>query len=69
MLRSIYSKFILGYILFGLIGFITVAIFSQKMTYDYLVRQNSDKLYDEAMLMAATYDDNKLFFTIIDLPQ
>ena len=66
MLRSIYSKFILGYILFGLIGFITVAIFSQKMTYDYLVRQNSDKLYDEAMLMAATYEDNNFFFTDIN---
>ena len=66
MLRSIYSKFILGYILFGLIGFITVAIFSQKMTYDYLVRQNADKLYDEAILMAATYEDNDYFFTDIN---
>lgn len=66
MLRSIYSKFILGYILFGLIGFITVAIFSQKMTYDYLVRQNSEKLYDEAILMAATYEDNNYFFTDIN---
>ncbi len=65
MLRSIYSKFIIGYLLFGMIGFITVAIFSQKMTYDYLVRQNSEKLYDEAIYMAATYEDNNYFVTDI----
>ena len=66
MLRSVYSKFILGYILFGLIGFITVAIFSQRKTYDYLVRQNAEKLYDEAILMASTYEDNNYFFTDIN---
>ncbi len=66
MLRSVYSKFILGYILFGLIGFITVAIFSQRRTYDYLVRQNAEKLYDEAILMASTYEDNDYFFTDIN---
>ena len=66
MLRSVYSKFILGYILFGLIGFITVAIFSQRRTYEYLVRQNAEKLYDEAILMASTYEDNDYFFTDIN---
>ena len=66
MLRSVYSKFILGYILFGLIGFITVALFSQRRTYDYLVRQNAEKLYDEAILMASTYEDNDYFFTDIN---
>ena len=65
MSRSVYSKFIIGYLLFGLIGFITVAIFAQKMTYDYLVKQNADKLYDEAVLMAETYEDGGYYFSSI----
>ena len=52
MSRSIYSKFIIGYLLFGLVGFIAVALFSQKMTYNYLVKQNADKFYDEAVLLS-----------------
>ncbi len=63
MSRSIYSKFIIGYLLFGLIGFIAVAFFSQRMTYNYLVRQNADKLYDEAVLMAGTYEDGGYYYS------
>ncbi len=65
MFRSVYSKFIIGYILFGCIGFIVIAIFSQKMTYNYLVGQSSEKLYDEAVLMAATYEDGDYYFNDI----
>ena len=65
MSRSIYSKFIIGYLLFGLIGFIVVALFSQKMTYNYLVKQNADKLYDEAVLMASTYEDGGYYYSNI----
>ena len=39
MTRSLYSEFILGYLIFGLLGFITIAPFSSKMTRDYLVRR------------------------------
>lgn len=66
MFRSIYSKFIIGYVLFGLIGFIVVALFSQRMTYNYLVKQNADKLYDEAVLMASTYTDGGYYFNDIN---
>ena len=38
MTRSLYSKFILGYLIFGLLGFITIATFSSRMTRDYLMR-------------------------------
>ena len=61
MFRSIYSKFILGYILFGLIGFLTIALFSDRMTYDYLVRQNAAKLYDEATFMAGSYEESSYY--------
>ena len=63
MSKSIYSKFIIGYLLFGLVGFIAVALFSQKMTYNYLVKQNADKFYDEAVLMASTYEDGGYYYS------
>lgn len=55
MRTSLYYKFILGYLLFGLLGFITVATLSSRMTYDYLLKEKSDILYDEANLIASSY--------------
>ena len=37
MTKSLYSKFILGYLLFGLLGFIIIATFSSHVTELYLV--------------------------------
>ena len=54
MTRSLYSKFILGYLIFGLLGFITIATFSSKMTRDYLVRYQADAMYDEANIIASS---------------
>ncbi|MCC8026862.1 MAG: HAMP domain-containing histidine kinase [Clostridium sp.] len=54
MTRSLYSKFILGYLIFGLLGFITVATFSSKMTRDYLIQYRADTLYDEANVIASS---------------
>lgn len=52
MTRSLYTKLLLGYLLFGLLGFITIATFSSDMTYRHLVEQESEALYDEASLIA-----------------
>lgn len=52
MIHSLYYKFILGYLIFGLLGFATIATFSSNMTYDYLVEQKTESLYDEASLIA-----------------
>ncbi len=57
MTRSIYMKFILGYIVFGLLGFIFIATFSSRMTYNYLVETEAGSLYDEAMMLATDYSD------------
>ena len=54
MTRSLYSKFILGYLIFGLLGFIAIATFSSKMTRDYLVQSKADALYDEANSIASS---------------
>jgi hypothetical protein len=57
MTKSLYSKFILGYLLFGLLGFITIATFSSQATHLYLTEEISTSMYDEANLLASTYSD------------
>jgi len=57
MTKSLYVKFILGYLLFGLLGFITIATFSSRATHLYLVEKTSTSMYDEANLLASTYSD------------
>lgn len=57
MTHSLYTKFVLGYLLFGLLGFITIATFSSHLTYQYLIDKKSDAMYDEANLLASTYSD------------
>lgn len=57
MTHSLYTKFVLGYLLFGLLGFITIATFSSHITYLYLLDETSDSMYDEANLLASSYSD------------
>lgn len=57
MTHSLYTKFLLGYLLFGLLGFITIATLSSRMTYRYLIDEHSNTMYDEANLLASTYSD------------
>lgn len=55
MTHSLYYKFIMGYLLFGLLGFFTIATFSSKITDMYLLRENSESLYSEANQIASSY--------------
>lgn len=57
MTRSLYSKFILGYLIFGLLGFLTIATFSSRMVREHLVQERADALYDEAHMIAASYSN------------
>ena len=63
MRRSLYLKLIGGYLLFGLLGFAVIALFSSRLTHAYLVHQNAKTLYDEAVLMADAYEENGSFQT------
>ena len=47
MTRSLYSKFILGYLIFGLLGFLTIATFSSRMVREHLVQERADALYEK----------------------
>ncbi|MBO4608643.1 MAG: HAMP domain-containing histidine kinase [Lachnospiraceae bacterium] len=55
MKHTLYLKFILGYVIFGLFSFLTVTLFVPKITRDYLISQKAQDLYSEASLIADTY--------------
>ncbi len=55
MKHSLYFKFLLGYLIFGLLGFGVIATFSSQMTYSLLLQNRSEALYDEANYLAAQY--------------
>ena len=55
MNHSLYYKFILGYLVFGLLGFIAITTVSSKMTYNHLLEEKAEVLYDEANLIASNY--------------
>ncbi len=56
-LHSLYSKFLLGYLIFGLLGFLTISTVSSRMIYDYLLDRQSESLYDEATGIASRYSN------------
>ena len=55
MRKTLYLKFILAYILFAFFGFVTVATFVSRLTYEYCLRQTSRNMYQEATRIADTY--------------
>lgn len=55
MKKTLYLKFVLAYIIFGIFGFIIVTTFVPSMTRQHLVREKAESLYTEATLIANTY--------------
>lgn len=55
MRKTLYLKFVLAYIIFGMFGFIIVTTFVPSMTEQHLVREKAESLYSEATLIANTY--------------
>ncbi len=55
MKRTLYIKFLLAYLIFGIFGFIVVATFVYGMTYDRLRRDKADSMYQMATQIANTY--------------
>ena len=51
-MKHLYSKFLLGYLIFGILGFLTIAFFSSYLTEQFLLRSSGEKLYNEASLLA-----------------
>lgn len=55
MKRTLYLKFLLAYLLFGIFGFIVVATFVYSMTFERLRRDKADNMYRVATQIANTY--------------
>ncbi len=55
MRKTLYLKFILAYLIFGVFSFIMVATFASNMTLEQLKREKAETLYKEATLIADTY--------------
>ncbi len=55
MKNRIYVKFLFTYLIFGLLGFITVATLTSDMTMRYLEKQKAETLYKEANLIVSNY--------------
>lgn len=55
MKKTLYLKFVLAYLIFGIFGFSIVTAFVPGMTRQLLVREKAQNLYAEATLIANTY--------------
>ena len=55
--HSLYAKFLLGYLIFGLLGFITISTFSSEIIYNYLLDREYGSLYAGANLIASHYSE------------
>lgn len=55
MKKTLYLKFLLAYLIFGIFGFIVVSTFSPSMVLDHLIKDKAERLYSEANLIASTY--------------
>lgn len=55
MKRTLYLKFLLAYIIFGVFGVVIITTFVPTMTQEHLVRERASALYSEATLIASTY--------------
>ena len=55
MKKTLYLKFLLAYLIFGIFGFIVVSTFSPGMVRDHFVKESAERLNSEALLIARTY--------------
>ena len=55
MKKTLYLKFCIAYFIFGVFGFIIIAVFVSNLTLEHLRREKADALYREATLIANTY--------------
>lgn len=55
MKKTLYLKFLLAYIIFGVFGFIIVSSFVSRSTFDTFLKEKAESYYKEANLIANTY--------------
>ncbi|NLK77065.1 MAG: cell wall metabolism sensor histidine kinase WalK [Clostridiales bacterium] len=55
MKRTLYLKLLLGYVAFGILGFITIATFTSHHSMNYIETKAAENLYRESNLIASNY--------------
>lgn len=55
MKRTLFLKLVIGYVVFCILGFITISTFTTGHTYNYVKEQEADALYREAKNIASNY--------------
>lgn len=58
MKRTLYLKLLLGYVAFGILGFLTIATFTSHHTMNYIETEAAEDLYRESNLIASNYAAN-----------
>jgi len=55
MRKSLYAKFVIGYLLFAVLSFVTIATFSAQLTYRYCLQNRAGTLRSNAIRIAESY--------------
>lgn len=58
MKHTLFLKFLTGYIIFCILGFVAVSTFTTAYTYNYVQEQEADDLYRKAKNIASNYATN-----------
>ena len=58
MKRTLYLKLLVGYVAFGILGFLTIATFTSHHTINYIETEAAEDLYRESNLIASNYAAN-----------
>ena len=61
MRKFIYSKFIFAYLFFGFVSFLFISVCADKLCKDHILSQEAQRLYEEAVELAADYEDSASF--------
>ena len=58
MKRTLYPKFLAGYVMYGLIGFVVITTFTYRMTYRFVEMREAAGLYRESALISSSYAEH-----------
>ncbi len=58
MKRTLYPKFLAGYVMYGLIGFLVITTFTYRMTYRFVEMREAAGLYRESALISSSYAEH-----------
>ncbi len=58
MRKSIYTKFVIFYLIFAVVSFLFVSTKTSDMILDHLTTEHAETLYKEATLLSSTYAEN-----------